>query len=65
LEAKTSGVPTGAAVASSGIAEAAAESAASHGLGQTETEGVTGIQKIAPNVTQASSTGGAVSEKGE
>lgn len=66
-EAKTSGVPVGAAVAGSGIAAAAAEEAAAAGLGHSETDGVRGVDKVAPNVTQATSstTGGIGSDKGK
>lgn len=59
LEAKTSGVPVGAAVARSGIAADAAETAAASGLGHSGSEGVTGVEKVAPNVTQASSSASA------
>lgn len=67
LEAKTSGVPVGAELAGAGIAAAAAGSAAAHGLGKSEAEGVTGVEKVAPNVTQATSTSspsGVGSDKG-
>lgn len=66
-EAKESGVPVGAAVAETGIAAAAAGTAVAAGLGKSESDGVTGVEKVAPNVTQAtsaSSTAGIGSEKG-
>jgi hypothetical protein len=68
LEAKTAGVPVGAGLAGAGIAAAAAGSAAAYGLGKSEADGVTGVEKVAPNVTQATSTSSASglgSDKGE
>lgn len=63
-EAKTSGVATGAAAATAGVAAAAAGTAAAVGLGKSETDGVTGVEKVGPGVTQAVPNGSAVSEKG-